>query len=254
MRKLLFVLIVTTLFLIVPFTHTDDASMLAWGIAEDYESNYNIEIANILTNASRIHSETMSEITVVKFYHLPDIPQEVDLFHRIPGHDEGETLPFPWISGSWLNGTSIPHDNESLASYQFWIAIMNEYFAVPLGNWNLLTTLMETSYEGVDNSYDFEVFENSSFWGYQQSYVSSNYVGYGEKLYHKQDGVLANSFTNMSLIFSDHVTADLRIITRDTPPSNTGNDGIPNLGIELYLIVGGAAISLIVLIVLLRKR
>ncbi|MHA1960915.1 MAG: hypothetical protein ACW99U_11825 [Candidatus Thorarchaeota archaeon] len=100
MRKLLFVLIVTTLFLIVPFTHTDDASMLAWGIAEDYESNYNIEIANILTNASRIHSETMSEITVVKFYHLPDIPQEVDLFHRIPGHDEGETLPFPWISGS----------------------------------------------------------------------------------------------------------------------------------------------------------
>ena len=253
MRRHLVIVVVSILFIGVPFVNADDASMLNWGIAEDSEINYNVEIANILTNASGVHSETMSEIIVVKFYHLPDIPQEVDLLVRLPPHSEGETLPFPSISGSWLNGTLIPHDSED-AAYQFWITIMNEYFAVPFGNWSLLTNLVEASYEGTADSYDFDVFENSSFWGYQQSYENGDYIGYGEKLYHKQDGVLANSFTNMSRVSDDHMTSDLRIITRDTPPSNTGNDGIPNFGIELYLIAGGVAISLVVLIVLLRKR
>lgn len=246
--------LVVSLLIILPFANAENASMLEWGLSEDSEINYEVKIQDIWTNETGFFVEEMDETTIIEIYHLPDIPQEVDYFIHLPAYSGGEVIPYPWVSGFWLNGTSIPSETENKSS-PFWIAIMNTVFAVPIGNWSLLTIILEASYEGTDDAYNYALLENESIWGFQQSYISGNYVGYGESIYYKIDGTLASEFVNMSYILDDHMTSDLRFIKRvsrptDTPPTS---NIVPEIGIEEYLIISGVIVSLIVIVAILMK-
>ena len=95
-------------------------------------------------------------------------------------------VPFRRAMTYWPNGTVMNTGRLS--------------FAVPVGNWSLLSTLLEAM---SDDSYTLTAFESYDLWGYEENYASDISSFTRRVEFSKSDGVLTR-MTYTSNIFNYH--------------------------------------------------
>lgn len=117
-------------------------------------------------------------------------------------------------------------------------------FVVPIGNWSLLTILVD-KIPGWNINTTMVV--NSAYWGMTLTYLSSGMTYYQRVLYLKSDGVLARYDWTIT-DSTTHVTIDSVSLVRDNLPSDI------IVALQDNILYIGIGVAILVLLVLACKR
>jgi len=201
---------------------------LSWGVAENDQFNFTFDAANPDEGLS-LHEGMYMLVTDAP----PTIPNVVTDWTQVPTVD---------LDMKWTNGTSI-----GLYVLIFLgIIPFGAHFAVPIGNWTLMTEVVQTSGSWNDST---TFTTNSAYWGMSLTYSSSGLRYTVAVSYLKSDGFLAKYEMKATNITSSTVTFDFGVIREGLP-----NDLIVTLQDNILLIGIGVGVVVIVGAVVCMKR
>lgn len=137
----------------------------------------------------------------------------------------------------WANASQIDLDGGGFN----WALVFDWQIAVPLGNWSLLSSVVEND----DSS---QLIENSTVWGFESitNYTSSDFDYH--RVYYKHDGSLAFRRFNLTGTTGNSLIWDL---IRLNPPTSGGSQ---TLDPTLILLGGGAIVAIVVVGLLIKRR
>lgn len=137
----------------------------------------------------------------------------------------------------WANGSQIDLDGGGFN----WALIFDWQIAVPLGNWSLLSSV-------VDSDLSSQIIENSTVWGFETFVNYTTFYNNYHRVYYRQDGSLAFRRFNLTGTTGNSMIWDL---TRLNPPTPGGS---LVLDPTLMLVGGGVIIAIVVLGLLIKRR
>jgi hypothetical protein len=201
---------------------------LSWGIATGDKFNYTFELHDDTTN--------MTEgMTFEVGASIPPIPDQINVWSQID---------YPEIDAQWLNGTTIG----------FWVfaIIPAGNFFLPIGNWTLMSSLVEERIDVFDLTLDAT---SATYWGYsfKMDGINPNETALVHVDFLKSDGGLAhyeleivNSTTSETL-----VTASL---IREGLPTTTGGFVLPTWITDNLLFIGIGVVVIIAVLIYIKKK
>ena len=105
--------------------------------------------------------------------------------------------PFSRFDVYWANDSSLDEDNWQVGLH----------LAVPIGNWSLLSKVLEANFNrqevSENETYSFQIFETIDKWGYNTTTMISNLSSIIRFTYSKHDGVLLESLWDYSLSWNN---------------------------------------------------
>ncbi|RDE15421.1 MAG: hypothetical protein C4K49_06220 [Candidatus Thorarchaeota archaeon] len=201
---------------------------LLWGVAKTNQFNFTFDAVNVDEDIS-LHEGIYMNVTDTP----PSIPNVVTDWAQVPVVD---------IDVMWTNGTTI-----GLYGVLFLgLALFGGHLAVPIGNWTLMTEVVQTSALW-NHSTTFTT--NSAYWGMALAYTPVGQRITIEASYLKSDGFLAEYTWHITNATSSTETLNLKIIREGLP-----NDLIVMLQDNILLIGIGVGVVVILGAVVCMKR
>jgi len=229
-RAVLIVTALTVLTVCVVFPVTGaNLQGLKWGFNPGDKIDYQVSI--MATSPAFNLNEGMYTV----MGSVSAIPGTVNLWSDIPYPN----LSFDW---RWTNGSVVPF---LLWLYFLPLALFGGYLAVPIGNWSLLTKLVDKIPLWEINT---TMVENSAFWGMSLTGTSSGDTIVLETSYLKSDGVIATYHWTQTDIATHVKEGEVYLVRQGLP-----NDILVFLQ-DNVLYIGIGVVVLVLLVVAYKRR
>lgn len=227
--------------ILLPPADCQNSDGLTWGVTEDQEFRYHIVKTSLYTP--------------------PTLSEMYEFESRVWSHSISHLPALPTAISNW---TEVPDISLVITYIDFWI-VSGESDVLPVGNWAYIQDLDSSSWLRRYNSQDLifknaSYFENSTCWGYSNSYNTSGAYEVEEnvsmdctviqtKLFSKTDGVLIFRHTSLQFYDENWGTYDFgRIVETAVRIENSlVQDN------TIFLLLGGGSIVAIILVITVFK-
>ncbi len=202
---------------------------LSWGVADNDQFNFTMDAVSVEEDLG-LHEGMYILVTDTP----PTIPNVITDWTQVPEID---------YSMKWTNGTDLGMYGLLFLGL---LVLVGEHFAVPMGNWTLMTEVVQT-YILWNDTTTFTT--NSAYWGMSLTYASG-----GQRLtlaasYLKSDGFLAKYTMKTTYVSNSTEILNLSAIRTGLP-----NDLIVMLQDNILLVGIGVGVIVILGAVVCMKR